>query len=319
MNDILIISAGFLLDMLFGDPKWLYHPVIAIGKLISFMERGLRKLFPKDSKGELAAGFFLAVLVPLISWGTAFFILFIAKRINLYLYYGIEIFMCFQIFAMKSLKNESMNVYEKVQAKDFEGARTAVGRIVGRDTKNLDFKGITKAAVETVAENLCDGVTAPMFFIFIGGAPLGFFYKAVNTMDSMVGYKNEKYFYFGKVAARLDDVMNFIPSRLSAFMIIASAFMLNMDYKNAWKVFKKDRLNHKSPNSAQTESAAAGALRVELAGNAYYFGELYEKPTIGKALKEIEPEDIPSVNKLLYASSILFLLMLSILKIAVST
>lgn len=318
MNDILIISAGFLLDMLFGDPPWLYHPVIAIGKLISFMERGLRKLFPKDSKGELMAGAFLAVFVPLISWGTAFFILFIAKSINRYLYYGIEIFMCFQIFAMKSLKKESMNVYEKVQAKDLEGARTAVGRIVGRDTKNLDFKGITKAAVETVAENLCDGVTAPMFFIFIGGAPLGFFYKAVNTMDSMVGYKNEKYFYFGKVAARLDDVMNFIPSRLSALMIIASAFILNMDYKNAWKVFKKDRLNHKSPNSAQTESAAAGALRVELAGNAYYFGVLYEKPTIGKALKEIEPEDIPSVNKLLYASSILFLLMLSILKIAVS-
>lgn len=314
MTDILIVSAGFILDMLFGDPSWLYHPIIAIGKLISFMENSLRRIFPKTNRGELLAGFFLAAFVPIISWGTAFFVLFIARKINIYLYYTVEIFMCFQIFAMKSLKTESMKVYEKIKANDLEGARTAVGRIVGRDTKNLDFKGITKAAVETVAENLCDGVTAPMLFIFLGGAPLGFFYKAVNTMDSMVGYKNDRYFYFGKFAARLDDIMNFIPARLSAFMIMASAFLLKMDWKNAWKVFKSDRFNHKSPNSAQTEAAAAGALRVELAGNAYYFGKLYEKPTIGKALKEIEPEDIISVNRLLYASGILFMMILSVIK-----
>ena len=210
-----------------------------------------------------------------------------------------------------------MKVYHAFEKQDTEGARYAVSMIVGRDTKPLSPQGIMKAAVETVAENTSDGVIAPLFFMAIGGAPLAFLggtlpmllYKAVNTMDSMVGYKNEKYYYFGFAAAKLDDLANFIPARLSAFMMIAAAFLTGLDGKNAWKIFWRDRFNHKSPNSAQTEAVCAGALRVQLAGNAYYFGKLYEKPTIGDDLRPVENRDIRRANRLMMGTAWLSLIL----------
>lgn len=186
--------------------------------------------------------------------------------------------------------------------------------IVGRDTESLTEEGVTKAAVETVAENTSDGVVAPLFYMVIGGACLGFAYKAVNTMDSMVGYKNEKYRYFGTAAARLDDVVNFIPARIAAALMIAASFLLGMDGKRAVSIYRRDRKNHKSPNAAQTESVMAGALGVELAGNAWYFGTLYEKPAIGDAVRKIEIRDIRNSHRLLYGTSILALVFLMGLK-----
>ena len=197
----------------------------------------------------------------------------------------IESFFCYQILAVKSLKVESDRVYRALKEEGLISGRKAVSMIVGRDTKELSEEGVTKAAVETVAENTSDGVIAPLFYMVIGGAVLGFAYKAVNTMDSMIGYKNDKYRYFGTAAARLDDAANFLPSRLAALLMIAASFLLGMDGPGAFRIYCRDRKNHKSPNAAQTESVMAGALGVELAGNAWYFGKLYEKPTIGGSEK----------------------------------
>ena len=225
--------------------------------------------------------------------------------------------MCYQILATKSLKVESMKVYDELAKNDLPSARKAVSMIVGRDTKDLTFSGVAKAAVETVAENTSDGIIAPMIFIAIGGAPMGFFYKAINTMDSMVGYKNEKYMNFGRFAAKLDDVVNYLPARISAYQMILSSFFLRYDYKNAFKIYKRDRYNHASPNSAQTESVCAGALDIQLAGNAYYFGKLYEKPTIGDNIREINYDDIKKANRLLYCTSFISIVIISIIKITI--
>ena len=211
--------------------------------------------------------------------------------------------MCYQMLAVKSLKDESMRVFEELKKGDLEGARYAVSMIVGRDTKALDEAGVTKAAVETVAENTSDGIIAPLFYMAIGGPVLMFFYKGVNTMDSMVGYKNEKYLNFGRYAAKFDDIMNYIPARISALLMIAASYVCGFDGKNAAKIYKRDRYNHASPNSAQTEAVMAGALDIQLAGNAYYFGKLYEKPTIGDDIRSVESQDIKRANCLLYVSS----------------
>ena len=232
-------------------------------------------------------------------------ILYLAYHISFYLGLAVESFMCYQILATKSLKVESDRVYQEIQTGDIARARKAVSMIVGRDTQNLTIEGVTKAAVETVAENTSDGVIAPLFYMVIGGALLGFGYKAVNTMDSMVGYKNDRYLYFGRVAAKLDDVANYIPARLSGWLMVAASAFVKMDVKNAAKIYRRDRRNHASPNSAQTEAAMAGALEVQLAGNAYYFGKLYEKPTIGDGIRPVEVEDIRRSNRLLYATAIL--------------
>ena len=300
---MLALGLGFLLDLLIGDPHWLYHPIRLVGHLIHLLEGLLRGLFPKTEKGELAAGFLLVVLTVGITTGAAFGLLFAAGRLHPYLRFALETVMCCQLLATKALKDETMKVYTALKAGDVEGARRAVSMVVGRDTAVLDDIGITKAAVETVAENTSDGIIAPLLFMVIGGVPLGYFYKAVNTMDSMVGYKNERYLYFGRAAARMDDVLNFIPSRLSAVFMICAAFFLGMDWKHAWRIWRRDRLNHKSPNSAQTESVCAGALRIQLAGDAWYFGTLYKKKTIGDDLRPVEPEDIKRAGRLLYGTA----------------
>ena len=314
---LVALVMGYILDLIFGDPYWMPHPVRFIGNLISILEKVIRRFMPKTKRGEYIGGIILTVMVVSISMVIPLVIILMAKSINTYLALTVETFMCYQILATKSLKVESMKVYDELAKNDLPSARKAVSMIVGRDTKDLTFSGVAKAAVETVAENTSDGIIAPMIFIAIGGAPMGFFYKAINTMDSMVGYKNEKYMNFGRFAAKLDDVVNYLPARISAYQMILSSFFLRYDYKNAFKIYKRDRYNHASPNSAQTGSVCAGALDVQLAGNAYYFGKLYEKPTIGDDIREINYDDIKKANRLLYCTSIISIVIISVIKITI--
>lgn len=308
---------GFLLDFIFGDPVWLYHPVRVIGNFISFGEKTLRKIFRKTPGGELAAGAVLWFLTAGLSFLIPFAVLAGAQMLHPVLRFLIESFWCYQILAARCLVNESGKVYDRLKENDLPGAKKAVSMIVGRDTENLTVEGVTKAAVETVAENTSDGVTAPLLFLILGGAPLGFLYKAVNTMDSMLGYKNEKYLYFGRFPARMDDVFNYIPSRITALFMIAAAFLTGMDGKNAWKIYLRDRRKHASPNAAQTEAVCAGALRVRLAGDAVYFGKLYKKEYLGDSLRPIEAEDIKRAGRLMYVTAVLMLIIFGVLKAAV--
>ena len=302
---------GLLLDLAFGDPRWLYHPIRLIGNLIAWAEKPFRAAFPKSEKGELAAGTFFAVFVVAVSTAVPALLLALASRLSLWLVFALEVFWSFQILAAKSLKSESMKVYAALKEGDLPKARKAVSMIVGRDTQKLTEEGVAKAAVETVAENSSDGVIAPLLFLALGGPALGFFYKAVNTLDSMVGYKNDTYLYFGRFSAKLDDVLNFIPSRISGLLLVLASPLAGLSMEGAWKIFRRDRRNHASPNSAQTEAAAAGALGVQLAGDAYYFGKLYKKPTIGDPLRPVEYEDIRRVNRLMYAAVCLALVLAS--------
>ncbi|MDS0526564.1 adenosylcobinamide-phosphate synthase CbiB [Clostridium sp. SHJSY1] len=314
---LVALIIGFILDLLFGDPIWMPHIVRAIGNLISIIEKILRRIFPKNREGELIGGVFLVLFVLSISTGISIFILYLAGKINIYFKLFIESLICYQLLATKSLKDESMKVYKELEKDDLVEARKKVSMIVGRDTESLSNEGVTKATVETIAENISDGIIAPMLFMVIGGGSLGVFYKAANTMDSMVGYKNDKYLYFGRVAAKLDDVLNFIPSRVSAYLMIVSSLFMKLNSKNAYRIFKRDRFNHASPNSAQTEAVCAGALEVQLAGDAYYFGELYKKKTIGDCIREIRYDDIKITNRLLYITSTMGVVLFSIIKLMV--
>lgn len=296
---------GFCLDLLLGDPYWAPHPVRAMGALIAGLEKLLRAMLPKNKGGELVGGGLLVLLTAGLSTGAAVLILWLCRRIHPLLFFGVETLLCYQLLAMKALRDESLKVYLALRDGTLEGARRAVSRIVGRDTERLDETGVAKAAVETVAENASDGVIAPLLFLALGGAPLGVFYKAVNTMDSMVGYQNDCYRYFGRAAARLDDLLNFVPARIAGILMCLAARPAGFDGKNAWRIFRQDRKKHKSPNSAHTESACAGAIGVELAGSNYYFGKLVEKPTIGDALRPVEPADILRANRLMYATAFL--------------
>ena len=305
----LAVLGGFVLDAVFGDPAWLPHPVVLMGKCISKLEKALRARFPKTQQGELLAGAVLAFCLPVGTFLVTSAVCLLAAKISPWLGLAVQMFWCGQALAAKGLVQESRNVYGELVKPDLPAARKAVSRIVGRDTENLTAEGVTKAAVETVAENASDGVIAPLLYMLLGGAPLALTYKAVNTMDSMVGYKNETYLYFGRAAAKLDDVANYIPSRLAALLWAAAAALTGNDAKGAWRIWRRDRRNHASPNSAQTESACAGALGVQLAGPAYYFGEYYPKPTIGDALRPIEPQDILRADRMMYAASVLALVL----------
>ena len=243
------------------------------------------------------------VIVTLISTVVPLLALALCYKLYAPLYFVVESLLCYQLLAAKQLKIESMKVFDALQTGDLGAARYAVSMIVGRDTDVLDEPGITRAAVETVAENASDGETAPLLFIALGGAVAGCFYKVVNTMDSMVGYKNEKYLQFGRAAARLDDALNLIPARLCALLMIISAYFLRFDGENAFRIWRRDRRNHASPNSAQTESACAGALGIRLAGPISYFGKTCDKPYIGDDTRPITFEDIPNANRLLYGAS----------------
>lgn len=296
----LALVIGYVVDLIIGDPRWLYHPVRIIGKEIEILEKILRKAFPKTPDGERKAGLVMVICICIISGLVPWLILVLCFKVHLALGVAAMSFMCYQLVATKSLKQESMKVYHALKTGSIEDGRYAVSMIVGRDTQSLDEEGVTKAAVETVAENFSDGVFAPLLYMIIGGPVLMYIYKGINTMDSMVGYKNNKYINFGRYAAKLDDVANFIPSRLAGLTLILASAFCKQNMKNAWKIWRRDRFNHSSPNSAQTEAAAAGALEVQLAGNAYYFGELYEKPTIGDPIREVKVLDIKRVNRLMY-------------------
>lgn len=311
---LIALTAGFLLDFLLGDPQGFPHPVIFIGKLISFLERFLRRLFPKTPAGEKTAGAVLWLLVITVSFGIPFGILWGLQIVSPWLRLAAESLMSWQILAAKSLKDESMKVYKAICTKDLEKARRAVSMIVGRDTEKLDFPGITRAAVETVAENTGDGVIAPLFYMILGGAPLGMLYKGVNTMDSMLGYIEPPYENIGMVPARMDDLFNFIPARISAFFMLLAGKVLGMNSKNGWKIFRRDRFCHASPNSAQTESVCAGLLEIRLAGDAWYHGALHKKEYIGDPIRPGDPEDIPRACRLLYGTAVCGFCILGILK-----
>lgn len=318
---ILAFGAGFLLDLLLGDPYCIPHPVRLIGSLIA---KGESWLLGKkgERKREFQRGIILVILVLGSTAAAASLILLGAYRIHPYVGMAVETIMTYQILAAKCLKVESMKVHQCLKERKLTEARKAVSMIVGRDTDILDEEGVAKAAIETVAENTSDGVIAPMLYTALGGPVLGFLYKAVNTMDSMVGYKNDRYIFFGRAAAKLDDFVNFIPARISAFLMIAAAFCAGKDFsgKRAFYIYKRDNRKHASPNSAQTESVCAGALGIRLAGDASYFGKTVKKPYIGDAVRQVEYEDIRRSNRLMYLTAwlceLLCLLLMAVLYFA---
>lgn len=309
MIHLLALVLGFCIDLIFGDPHSIPHPVVLIGRLISATEKLVRKIFPKTVRGENVAGGVLWLLVVLISTAVPLGILYLGYKISPWLGLALESIMCWQILATKSLKVESMKVYTALKAGDPAEYRRAVSMIVGRDTAALDDKAVARAAVETVAENTSDGIIAPMLYLAIGGAPLGFFYKAVNTMDSMLGYVEMPYKNIGLVPAKMDDFFNFLPARLSALLMLLAGWLEGLDIRRGWRIWRRDRRNHASPNSAQTESVCAGLLGLRLAGDAYYHGVLHKKPYIGDPIREIEYEDIPRACRLLYGTAIVSLVL----------
>jgi adenosylcobinamide-phosphate synthase len=306
MSITLAILAGAVLDLILGDPVIPYfpHPVVIMGRVISWSEKRLRKVFPKTEKGEKRAGLVLAIALPVSTLIVTYGLYFGLRAVHPALGFAVQVLWCWQSLAMRDLIKESRNVYKTLKSGDISASRSAVGRIVGRDTDRLDDKGIIRATVETVSENFSDGVFAPLFYMLIGSAPLGMVYKSVNTMDSMVGYKNEKYLHFGRAAAKLDDAANLIPSRLGALFWILASGIAGEDIKGAWKIWRRDRRKHSSPNSAQCESACAGALGIHLGGPSRYFGELYDKPTIGDDTRLVEAEDILRADRIMTVAGI---------------
>ena len=307
MRIVLILLCALALDLILGDPEQLtgIHPVVLMGRCITRLEAVLRKWFPRTARGEWQAGCILAVMLPAGSFFISFFILWILRHYCDPAAWALEIFWCWQTLAVKDLRTESMNVCRALEKGSLNRARSAVGRIVGRDTDQLSEEGVIKATVETVAENYSDGVAAPLLYMAIGGAPLALAYKAVNTMDSMIGYKNHTYRNFGRAAARLDDAANYIPSRIAAWMLIASAALTGQDPQNAVRIWKRDRKKHASPNAGQCEAAAAGALGIRLGGPASYFGEFHSKPYIGDETRPAEIGDIHRICRMELAGSIL--------------
>lgn len=316
MLTVAAVVAGFLLDALLGDPRRIPHPIVAMGNAIAWLEPRLRAAFPDTPSGARRAGVVLVAVLCAGSFGATWCLIAVAGLVHPLLGFAVETWLCCQALAACELRRQSMRVVRELTREGLPAARRAVGMIVGRDTEALDERGVLKAAVETVAENTADGVVGPLVYLIVGGAPLGMLYKAVNTMDSMVGYKNERYLDFGRAAARVDDVLGFIPARLAALCMIAAAPAAGLSAKGAWRIWRRDRFNHASPNSAQTESAMAGALGVELAGSAVYFGKLVEKPTMGDATRSIEREDVRRANRLMVLASALSLVVLGGARIA---
>ena len=319
MRILLAAICGFVLDLILGDPETLtpIHPVVLMGRCITVLESLLRKFLPKTRRGELLGGTMLALTLPLGTLLICCLVLMLLERLWPPLAFLTECIWCWQALAVKNLRDEAMRVYRTLKDGTPEDSRAAVSRIVGRDTKALDRSGVTRATVETVAENFSDGIAAPMLYMFLGGAPLALCYKAVNTMDSMLGYKNERYLWFGRAAARLDDAANYIPARLAALILIAAAGLCGEDAKTAARIWKRDRRKHASPNSAQCEAVMAGALGLRLCGPASYFGKLYDKPYIGDALREVEAEDICRACQMEKAGSWLCIGLLGALRLGI--
>lgn len=310
------LMIGFAMDLLLGDPHGFPHPVILMGKLIFFLERLLRRVFPKTEWGERVAGGILWLVVAVLSAAVPGGILYFCFRVSPWLFLCVESVMCWQILAVKSLGDETKKVYDALETGDITKARFAVSMVVGRDTENLDDAAVTRAAIETVAENTSDGIVAPLFYLALGGAPLGFFYKAVNTMDSMLGYVEMPYKNIGLIPAKMDDVMNFLPARLSAMLMLAAGGLMKLDVKNGWRIFRRDRYRHASPNSAQTESVCAGLLGIQLAGDAWYHGVLHRKPYIGDPLRQVEHRDILLTCRLMLVTAVLAMVIACLVRLA---
>ncbi len=305
---IMILIMALILDLVFGDPHNWFHPVMAMGRAIEWLERILRRGLKisddpeADKTKKRIAGGVLVIVVICIFTAVPIMIQHISRQFGDNISWAISAFLAYQMLAMKQLKIESMRVFKALEKKDIKAAREAVSMIVGRDTRRLNERGIIKATVETVAENASDGVVAPLLFMMAFGVWGGWLYKAVNTMDSMIGYKNDRYKYFGTAAARLDDIFNYIPSRVTALFMVVSALFLNLNWKNAVRIWRRDASKSTSPNSGQTEAVMAGALGVTLLGDAWYFGKLVKKPEIGDPLREVESSDIETANRVMYLS-----------------
>lgn len=307
------IVLGYSLDLLIGDPYWLYHPVRIIGHLIVWLEQRLLSLEDSAQK-QKKRGLVLLMTVSSLSFLVPFIVLLGMSQIHIGLGIALEAWMIYQIFATKCLDVETKKVYKALRSGDLNEARKMIGYLVSRDTDVMTDEDIVKAAIETIAENLGDGVIAPMIYVMIGGAPLGWYYKSVNTLDSMVGYKNDKYQHYGYFSAKWDDVLNYIPARLTAFFILIAGFFLRLDVKMGWRMLKRDRKNHASPNSAYPESTAAGLLRIQLGGKASYFGKVSMKPTMGDPLKTIDVDDLKKCSRLLYGTSLVGFIILYTIK-----
>lgn len=307
---------GFVLDLIVGDPPCLtsVHPVVLMGHCISFLEKLLRKWFPKTPRGERAAGTVLSVILPCSVLFLCAALLHLLNRLWPTAAFVLELIWCWQALAVKNLRDEAMRVFRALQNGSLEDARRAVSRIVGRDTDTLSRTQVCCAAIETVAENFSDGIAAPLFYMLLGGAPLALCYKAVNTMDSMLGYKTPRYRWFGRAAAKLDDAANYLPSRIAALFLIAVAAPCGQSTHGAFRIWRRDRRMHESPNSGQCEAAVAGALGVRLCGPASYFGELHNKPFIGDDIRSAVPEDIRRTCRMEAAGSVLALFCFSLVR-----
>ncbi len=318
MMTLAAVLLGFALDAALGDPRWLPHPVVGMGRIISWAEPRLRSVFPDTPSGRRAAGRVLAFGLPLGSGLVTWCALALAGMLHPALRFALETWLCYQLLATCELRRQSMAVASALTERGLEAGRQAVSRIVGRDTGALDEAGVIRAAVETVAENASDGVVAPLLYMMVGGAPLAMAYKAVNTLDSMVGYKNERYLHFGRASARLDDVVNFVPARFAALCLIVSAPLVGLSGEGAWRIWRRDRTRHASPNAAQTEAVMAGALGVWLMGPASYAGRMVDKPAIGDAVRPIQVEDIRRANRLMVAGVLVALAVASCIRLAVT-
>ena len=300
------IWIAYVLDLIFGDPQNVVHPVQVIGKIISAGEKVLLR-----KKYKFLAGAVLNIFTVSITYTLMYLI---SKSVKISVFFMIiEIYLMYTIFSINSLAREGNRVYRILKEGDIEKARKDLSYLVSRDTETMDEKMIIRSTMETISENTVDGIVAPMFYMFLGGMPLAMAYKAINTLDSMVGYKNEKYMDFGKFSAKVDDAANFIPARITGILIVFASMILGYDYKNSLKIFLRDRKNHSSPNSAHSEASVAGALGVQFGGKVSYFGKEIDKPTIGDKTKEFELEDIRKNIRIMYVTSFLSLVIFSLI------
>lgn len=319
MTLTLSVVIGFCLDLLLGDPRWLPHPVVAMGNAITWVEPRLRSLFAHTSAGARRAGMVLAVGLPVCAGVMTWIVLALAGLVHPVLRFAAETWLCYQLLATGELRRQSMAVLGALEERGLPAARERLRMIVGRDVDALDEAGVIRAAVETVAENASDGVVAPLLYLLVGGAPLGMAYKAVNTLDSMVGYKNERYIDFGRASARLDDMVNFIPARITGVALVAASCVADCDMRGALRIWRRDHACHASPNAGQTEAAMAGALGVRLAGPASYFGHKVEKPFIGDDVRPVEGGDIARANRLMFVAVALVLVIGALCRMGVVT
>ena len=316
MTLVIKIWIAYVLDLIFGDPQNIIHPVQIIGKMINIGEKSLLgKKYKSDRKYKFFAGMILNITVISLTYEITYLIRRISE--NSIIFTVAEIYLMYTVFSINSLAREGNRVYNILKEGNIERARKDLSYLVSRDTGTMDEKMIIRSTMETISENTVDGIVAPMLYMFLGGLPLSMTYKAINTFDSMVGYKNEKYMDFGKFSAKLDDVANFIPARITGILIVIASVILGYDYKNSLKIFIRDRKNHSSPNSGHAEAGVAGALGVQFGGRVSYFGKEVDKPVIGDKIKDFELEDIKKNIKIMYVASFLSLAVFSVISVGI--